>query len=433
MLRSKAKAEDSDKPEKSATGIRRRANPTEGPLRWRLSTADIQADLVAVYNDWKQLAQKFRMQPVGKTKPAMVERGKLYYDQEEFVRDDPVVVRSELSQAEFYGRIASLLNNEIIIRLPDDSKTRVYLQHLRYCRVTIRRQPKVSPAWLFASDAHVGVAAAPQGQGQGPAPPGVPYLQHPPAAMPPPYHGGAMLAAPAVAAADGSAGVSEDGRGGGGASKRGRASAKRVRSEYDAGGHSNARLADGGGAGPSDVGTGVSAAVGYRDAAPAPAGHIPASAGGHMPAGMSAADIANAEMQAQHAHAQAQAQAHAHAQALQAAHAHAAMQYAQAHVAHGGQQQAPPPQPQQHPYYMPMQGMMHPPAGYDGSGGEGAGAPGVPPDMPTGSHGLVHYPQSGGYPQQQQPGPGMYYHPGMAGPSGHMHIPTSGPPSSGPL
>jgi uncharacterized membrane protein (UPF0182 family) len=50
---------------------------------------------------------------VGKVKPARVERGKLYYGDKIFNRGDYVLVRSELSEAEFSGKIVTVHENEV--------------------------------------------------------------------------------------------------------------------------------------------------------------------------------------------------------------------------------------------------------------------------------------------------------------------------------
>ena len=52
----------------------------------------------------------------GKCKPARVERGRLYYGDKTFNRSDFVLVRSELSEAEFSGKIVTIHDNEVRAR-----------------------------------------------------------------------------------------------------------------------------------------------------------------------------------------------------------------------------------------------------------------------------------------------------------------------------
>ncbi len=48
-------------------------------------------------------------------KPARVEKGRLYYADKMFSKGENVLVRSELSEAEFSGKIATIHDNEVCL------------------------------------------------------------------------------------------------------------------------------------------------------------------------------------------------------------------------------------------------------------------------------------------------------------------------------
>lgn len=58
-----------------------------------------------IYRDWKAAAQRWRSVAATVLTPTRVERGKLYYGQESFVKGDGLAVFSELTKQEFYGTL----------------------------------------------------------------------------------------------------------------------------------------------------------------------------------------------------------------------------------------------------------------------------------------------------------------------------------------
>ncbi|MDR3742313.1 MAG: hypothetical protein P4L40_25120 [Terracidiphilus sp.] len=53
--------------------------------------------------------------PAGKVKPARVEKGRLYYGDKSFNVKDFVLVRSELSDSEFSGKIMTINDTEVCV------------------------------------------------------------------------------------------------------------------------------------------------------------------------------------------------------------------------------------------------------------------------------------------------------------------------------
>lgn len=82
------------------------------PIDHALDDRDIEADIRAVYGDWKEQAMKFRLRN-NKVLPVQVSGQTLKSGSDSFVVGDPVVVVSELTRQVFEGTLASLNQREV--------------------------------------------------------------------------------------------------------------------------------------------------------------------------------------------------------------------------------------------------------------------------------------------------------------------------------
>ena len=82
--------------------------------------------------------------PNGKTKIPMVriENGVLIVDDVRYHVGDRISLVSDYTGEDFHGTVASINSSEMYCRLIDGSKARVYLKHIRNCRVSIRLEEK---------------------------------------------------------------------------------------------------------------------------------------------------------------------------------------------------------------------------------------------------------------------------------------------------
>ena len=122
----------------------RYGNGEEAPINFAITPAEIAQDLAFIQKDYVKNAKAFMTAagmagPAGKTKIPMVriENGVLIVDDTRFHVGDRVELASEYTGEIFNGTITSINSSEMYCRLIDGSKARVYLKHIRNCRVKI--------------------------------------------------------------------------------------------------------------------------------------------------------------------------------------------------------------------------------------------------------------------------------------------------------
>ena len=145
-LRSKAVAaeEEAAKAKKKS----KYGNGEDAPIDFALKHKDIVKDLKQIHNHWKEQSDKFHEILTDlQTASVRVEHGHLHVkrsDEEDYVVFYPgvrVKLTSEFTGEPFQGTLTSVNAIEVYIRLLDDSKTRVYLKHIRNGRVSIEIFP----------------------------------------------------------------------------------------------------------------------------------------------------------------------------------------------------------------------------------------------------------------------------------------------------
>ena len=105
-------------------------------------------DLKQIHKHWRETSDKFHEALADlPTASVRVEHGHLHVkraDEEEYTTFYPGVrvrLTSEFTGEPFQGTLTSVNAIELYVRLLDDSKTRVYLKHIRNGRVTIEIFP----------------------------------------------------------------------------------------------------------------------------------------------------------------------------------------------------------------------------------------------------------------------------------------------------
>ena len=155
-LRSKVKAEETERAEDAADGVGGAgagagtgAGTGAGAesafagllapalLTLALPRDEALSDLRHIYREWKAVARRWGSFAAAALVPARVERQRLLVGGEAFVKGDAVAVFSELTRQEFPGVVFAVAPTEAIIRLSDGTRCRVQLQHLRNGRVAI--------------------------------------------------------------------------------------------------------------------------------------------------------------------------------------------------------------------------------------------------------------------------------------------------------
>jgi len=145
-LRSKAAKEE----EEAAKSKKRSkyGNGDDAPIDFALKHKDIVKDLRQIHKDWQESSEKFHDTLAElPTASVRVEHSHLHIkriDEEEFTIFYPgvrVKLTSEFTGETFQGTLTSVNAIEMYVRLLDDSKTRVYLRHLRNGRVSIEKYP----------------------------------------------------------------------------------------------------------------------------------------------------------------------------------------------------------------------------------------------------------------------------------------------------
>ena len=121
-------------------------NGDDAPIDFALKNKDIAKDLKVIHKDWQNSANRFHDAVSDLPTPAVrVEHGHLYVkpmdspdaEYTTFYPGVRVILRSEFTGEEFQGTLTSVNAVELYARLLDESKTRVYLRHIRNGRVSI--------------------------------------------------------------------------------------------------------------------------------------------------------------------------------------------------------------------------------------------------------------------------------------------------------
>jgi len=114
------------------------ADPTLFPLRHSLEKNEVMDDLRAVFRDWKDTAERFQAETTTKLLPTRAEGRVLHFCSHTFNRGDAVVCISELTAQEFPGVFMGCNAVEAGLLLPDGTKCRIRLDHLRLGRLILK-------------------------------------------------------------------------------------------------------------------------------------------------------------------------------------------------------------------------------------------------------------------------------------------------------
>ena len=147
-LRSQHKQEE-EAAEAAGQRKSRYGNGEEAPINFAITPAEIADDLAFIQKDYVQTAKAFMAAagmagPTGNAKIPMVriENGVLIVDDVRYHVGDRISLVSDYTGEDFHGTVTSINSSEMYCRLIDGSKARVYLKHLRNCRVSIRLEDK---------------------------------------------------------------------------------------------------------------------------------------------------------------------------------------------------------------------------------------------------------------------------------------------------
>ena len=119
-------------------------NGEDAPIDFALKHKDIAKDLKSIHKDWQSNSKRFHDAIADLPTPSVrVEHGHLHvkpHGADEYTTFYPgvrVILTSEFTGEQFQGTMTSVNAVELYVRLLDESKTRVYLRHIRNGRVTI--------------------------------------------------------------------------------------------------------------------------------------------------------------------------------------------------------------------------------------------------------------------------------------------------------
>ncbi len=115
------------------------ADPTLFPLRHCLERDEVMDDMRQVVKDWRSTAERFRQETTPQLLPTRVEGQILHFCGHTFRRGDSVVALSELTAQEFPGVFMGANSVEAGILLPDGTRCRLRLDHLRLGRIILKQ------------------------------------------------------------------------------------------------------------------------------------------------------------------------------------------------------------------------------------------------------------------------------------------------------
>jgi len=115
------------------------SNPFDLNVQYSAAPDEIAQDLALIHSDWVKRVEAYHSKEELLNMSVYVEDGKLFFNEHIIEKGSNVVVHSEATKEELYGVVTKIAATEILIKLADNSNSRLLLAHLKSGRCKVAK------------------------------------------------------------------------------------------------------------------------------------------------------------------------------------------------------------------------------------------------------------------------------------------------------